>query len=82
MEGSAAEAAVVGEVRASVVTGTFDHFYLREYPALLRLAVGLVDLPDRAEELVGRVRTHAPALGPTRQSGRIRSDCASECGAQ
>ena len=42
-----------GEVVAAAPMGvSFDDFYVREYPDMLRLAVGLVDHRARAEELV------------------------------
>lgn len=42
-----------GDVVAEAPSGvSFDDFYLREYPGMLRLAVGLIDHRARAEELV------------------------------
>ena len=52
MDGIAADAALVEGSLPGVVVVDFGSFYAREYAGLLRLGIGLVDRPERAEELV------------------------------
>lgn len=52
MDRMAAEAALVEGSLPGVVVVDFGLFYAREYAGLLRLGIGLVDRPERAEELV------------------------------
>jgi RNA polymerase sigma-70 factor (sigma-E family) len=52
MDGIAAEAALAEGILPGVVVVDFGSFYAREYSGLLRLGIGLVDRPERAEELV------------------------------
>jgi len=52
MDSVAAEVPLTEGTLSGVVVVDFGSFYAREYLGLLRLGIGLVDRPERAEELV------------------------------